>query len=216
MKFPTQSRRNFMQLPAAFYLIREQIEQHFPTLRKAQAEGLALWTLGTTLAGSGCQNAVLQALRDAGNYETVRRRLKETLLSGKDKACPCKTEICVETCFPFLLRWVVQLFTTKTLYLACDMTSRGGDMAALVISVLYRNTAIPVAWVLLPENEKEAWNPHGCACWNGSKARFPKTGRPLFCATEDCGARLSMMLFALITGIRGQEFRTTSFFVLKD
>jgi hypothetical protein len=47
-------------------------------------------------------------------------------------------------------------------------------MAALVISVLYRNTAIPVAWVLLPENEKEAWNPHWLRLLERLKGAVPE------------------------------------------
>ena len=41
--------------------------------------------------------------------------------------------------------------------LAVDATMHGDKVAALVVSVLYRGCAIPVAWSILPANKKGSW-----------------------------------------------------------
>ena len=48
----------------------------------------------------------------------------------------------------------------RALPLAIDATSRQGEQVVLAISVLYRGSAIPVAWVVLPHWGKGAWMPH--------------------------------------------------------
>src|ERR671938_540579 len=45
----------------------------------------------------------------------------------------------------------------RGLALAVDATARREDVVALVVSVLYRGSAIPVAWAVLPGNMPGAW-----------------------------------------------------------
>ena len=56
-----------------WYPIVAEIRQHFPHLRPAQQDGLALWVVGTGLAGRGCQNAVIAALRSFGPFHRLRQ-----------------------------------------------------------------------------------------------------------------------------------------------
>jgi hypothetical protein len=137
-----------------------QIQHYFPHLRASQQSGLALWVYGTILAKSACQNAVVLALHMLGRWYTLRQRLREWLYAGQDKAAPCQTEVAVEDCFVPLLQWVLSWWHSSTLALGLDATLLKDQLVALVISVLYRGNAIPVAWVILPANRKGPWMPH--------------------------------------------------------
>ena len=148
------------------------IGDRFDALRPAQQEGLAYWVYGTIQAQSGCQTAVARELaasvavdREAGGGERQRvfaawrQRLREWLYDGADKAAPCGSEVDMDACFAPLLRWVVDWWQEPDLPLAIDATLDEDKLAALVVSVLYRGSAIPVAWQILPANVEGAWLP---------------------------------------------------------
>lgn len=146
-----------MRVPHELYQMQRVLSARFPELRPAQQMGLALWVFGAVLARSACQSAVLVAAGVA-RHHAGRQRLREWLYDGTDKAKPCAREIAVEGCFAPLLRWVLALWRgQQELALAIDATTHGARLTALVIAVLYRGTAIPVAWVILPGNTKGPW-----------------------------------------------------------
>ena len=68
--------------------VQTVIDTHFPRLRPAAQGGLALWVLGTLLADSGCQQAVVLALvaRLGLGFHALRQRLREWLDDGADRA----------------------------------------------------------------------------------------------------------------------------------
>ena len=138
-----------MRLPRECYQMEEQLAQHLPVLRPAQRRGLALWVYGTVLAQSACQNAVVGALVAVGGFHTVRQYLREWLYDGADKAAPCQAQVEVGQCFGPLLGWVLAWWQGREVALAVDATLHGQRVAALVVSVLYRGSAIPVAWHIL-------------------------------------------------------------------
>ena len=146
-----------MRLPRECYQMEEQLAQYLPILRPAQRRGLALWVYGTVLAQSACQNAVVSALGAVGSFHTVRQYLREWLYDGGDKAAPCRVQVEVAQCFVPLLRWRLGWWQGRELALAVDATLHGQRVAAVVVSVLYRGSAIPVAWHILPANRKGAW-----------------------------------------------------------
>lgn len=148
-----------MRLPREYSQMTQMIAAHLPHLRRAQCRGLALWVYGTVLAQSACQNAVITALLSRGGWHTVRQRLREWLYDGGDKAAPCGTQVEVSACFAPLLGWVLAWWQGTTLALALDATAHGELVVALVISVMYRGSAIPVAWAILPANQPGAWMP---------------------------------------------------------
>ena len=84
---------------------------------------------------------------------------------GSDRARPCRTELNVSLCFAPLLKWVLTWWRSDRLALAIDPTVKGDDTAAIVISVLYRGCAIPVApypvrgrlWRILRAKRPGAW-----------------------------------------------------------
>ena len=114
---------------------------------------------GLSLAGSACQNAVAAALSTKGNWDNLRQRLREWLYDGGDRARPCQTELDVSLCFAPLLRWVLTWWCSDRLALAVDPTLKGDDTTAIVISVVYRGCAIPVAWRIL--HAQQTWGQDG-------------------------------------------------------
>ena len=140
------------------------VSTHFPTLSPAHAAGLALWSYGIVLARScGITSVcvVLAALLDT-KEDTLRQRLREWCYDTKHKRGAKRLDVDVQPCFPFLLRWVLAWWPPdhKRLALAIDASTLAQRFTVLVISVVYRGCAIPVAWVVLPACTKGAWKPH--------------------------------------------------------
>lgn len=146
-----------MRFPRECYQMQQSIEQYFPGLRPAQQRGLALWVYGTILARSACQNAVTAALLAMGRWHCLRQYLREWLYDGRDKAAPCQTQLEINLCFAPLLRWLLSWWTGDQLALAIDATTHKDRVTAVVISVLYRSSAIPIAWHILPGNRPGPW-----------------------------------------------------------
>ncbi len=146
-----------MRYPPEWYQMNETIAQRFPELRPAQQRGLALWVYGTVLAHSACQNAVIAALLAVGAWHALRQHLREWLYDGKDKAAPCHTQLDVSCCFGPLLRWILSWWQGEQIALAIDAVAHGDRLTAISVSVLYRGSAIPVAWHIFPGNQKGPW-----------------------------------------------------------
>ena len=146
-----------MRLPSEWYQMQQAIAQHLPNLRPGQQRGLALWVYGAIMAQSACQNAVIAALLMVGSWHSLRQYLREWLYNGPEKAAPCKSEVDVPLCFAPLLKWLLSLWQGEHLVLAIDATLHGDRVTALVVSVPYRGSAIPIAWHILPANKKGPW-----------------------------------------------------------
>ena len=146
-----------MHAPPPLYPMERALAERLPHLRGPQRRGLALWVLGAVLAHSACQAAVLAALLPWAPYHALRQRLREWLLDGADKAVPCAAQVEVDRCFAPLLRWVLGWWQGRELALAVDATAHREEVVALVVSVLYRGSAIPVAWAILPGNVPGPW-----------------------------------------------------------
>ena len=117
-----------------------------------------LWVYGAILAGSACQNAVASALSTGGgNWNRFRQYIRQWLYDGSDRARPCQTQLDVTLCFAPLLKWVLTWWCSGPLALAIDPTLKGDQTTAIVISVLYRSCAIPVAWHILKATQKGSW-----------------------------------------------------------
>jgi hypothetical protein len=122
---------------------------------------LAEWVAGVLAAKQGGEAAVLHALEQEGlPAHATRARLREWLYDGADRAAPCATSLAVEACFASWLGWVLDWWVGDTLPLAIDATSLRDRQVVLAISVLYRGSAIPVAWVVLSHRGKGEWLPH--------------------------------------------------------
>ena len=146
-----------MHLPRETYQMQKTIETHLPHLSQAQLSGLVLWVCGAILAGSACQNAVASALSPWHKWNNLRQYLREWLYDGSDRTSPCQTQLEVSLCFAPLLRWVLALWHSERLALAIDPTLKGDQTTAIVISVVYRSCAIPVAWRIRRATQPGSW-----------------------------------------------------------
>ena len=148
-----------MSCQRALYQWTEVVTTHLPHLSKPQATVLALWSVGMVLARSCALSAVSLFL--AGGLErkanTVRQQLREFCYEAKAKRGQPRQELQVQNCFAPLLAWVLSWWEGHQLALALDATTLGQRFVVLVISVLYRGCAIPVAWTVLPAGEKHGW-----------------------------------------------------------
>jgi hypothetical protein len=61
------------------------------------------------------------------------------------------------------LQWVLRDWPATQLAVALDATSRGQHFVVLTISVLYRGSACPVAWKILPATARGPWKRHWLA-----------------------------------------------------
>ena len=149
-----------MRLPREAYPLDAAVATHLPALSPAQRRGLVWWVYGAVLAGSACQAAVVLALLPvwgAGAAHAARQALREWLYAGADKAAPCRAQVEPAACFAPLLGWVLAWWPGEALPLALDATYLRDRLVVLSVSVLYRGTAIPVAWHVAAANRPGAW-----------------------------------------------------------
>ena len=146
-----------MRFPSEWYQMLAVIDERFGELSEAQKRGLTLWVYGSILAKSACQNAVVTALLVFGKANSFRQYLREWLYDGSDRAAPCQTKLDVDRCFGGLVGWLLSLWPGRDLALAIDPTAHGDRVVSLTVSVLYRGSAIPLAWRIVPANRKVAW-----------------------------------------------------------
>jgi hypothetical protein len=135
------------------------IQGHLPHLTRPQATVLALWSLGMVLARSCALTAVSAFLAPwLGRQEnTVRQQLREFCDEAAAKRGTARGDLRVELCFVPLLAWVVSLWQGTQLALALEATPVGTRFTVLVVSVVYRGCAIPVAGVVLSATATHAW-----------------------------------------------------------
>jgi hypothetical protein len=139
-----------------------ELSNRMPHLTKPQAVVLAMWSYGIALTRSCGRRtvAVFLALLLEQKTGTVEQRLREWCYDAKDKQGKKRRDLDVATCFVPLLSWIVSLWTGTFIALVIDATSLGERFVVLTISVVYRGTGIPVAWIILKGQKKEAWRTH--------------------------------------------------------
>jgi len=148
-----------MSCQKAVYQWTEVVTKHLPHLSKPQATVLALWSVGMVLARSCALTAVSLVLAEGLDRKpnTVRQQLREWCYEAQAKRGGPRQEVAVETCFAPLLGWVLSWWEGNQLAIAIDATTLGQRFVVLVVSVVYRGCAIPIAWTVLPATEQHAW-----------------------------------------------------------
>jgi hypothetical protein len=142
-----------------------QVVSAFPQLSRPQATVLALYSFGAILAQRCGLNSVattLAAVMGVG-YLSIRSRLQEFYQPGSAKSGTQRRDLDVTTCFAPLLAWTLKGWPSNRLALALDATSLGDRFTVLSISVVYRGSALPVAWKILRANVRHAWKPEWVA-----------------------------------------------------
>jgi Transposase DDE domain len=154
--------------PQILYQWADELGQRLP-MTKPQVMGLALWSIGTVLARSGSLTAVSLALSVwlPWSQSNLIKRLREWYLEaaakkgmgtgGRGKG---RRDWKVEQTAPALGRWILDGWPSSCVVLALDATSIHDRFTVLAISLLYRRSATPLLWTVLPGNAPEAWQPH--------------------------------------------------------
>ena len=169
------------------------VQHHMPVLSKPQAVVLALWSFGIVVMQSCGLTTVTVFLAALLKCEeaTMRQRLREWYWDQKDKRGEKRRELEVSLCFVPLLAWVLSWWPAleKRIALAMDASSLADRLVVLAISVVYRGCAIPVAWIVLKANTKEAWKPHWLALFAHIKDSIPEDWFVLVTADRGLYAR---------------------------
>ncbi len=137
----------------------DTIQTHLPHVSKPQATVLARWSLGMVLARSCALTAIRAFLAPwLGRKEPpVRQQWREFGSEAAAKRGAARWALRVEPCFVPLLPWVVDLWQGTPWALARDATTLGTRWTVLVLRVVSRGGALPVAWVVLPATATHAW-----------------------------------------------------------
>ncbi len=150
----------------SWYRIRELLHTRLPLPPGPLQDSLALWLQGLLLAENGCLDRVAGALAArGGNVHTLRRRLCDGLKDDAERqeAWGADQELDVEACFAPLLAWVLSWMIPPgpgpqpSLVLAVDPTHQRDRLVALTVSVVLNQTALPVAWRLVPAQASLSW-----------------------------------------------------------
>ncbi len=117
---------------------------------------------------------------------TARQRLKEWYKEGTAKAKKGNKRVSLEVkeCFASLLKWVLDLWpqNSQELPIALDATSKGQNFTVLSLNVLYRGSAIPVAWKIVKGNEKGSWKPYWKELLSSLKGLVPRDWKVIVAA----------------------------------
>src|SRR5262249_45653631 len=159
-----------MARQTGLYQWLDAVTTAFPNLSQPQATVLALWSFGMVVAKACGLSAVAWALAGLLGcpFFTIRQRLREFYQEATAKAGTQRRQLDVRACFAPLLRWILQAWSSRQLAVAIDATTLGTRFVSLVISVVYRGSAIPVAWKILPAAQQDSWKDH----WLGLLAEF--------------------------------------------
>ncbi len=150
----------------SWYRIHQLLHTRLPLPPGPLADSLALWLQGTLLAENGCLDRVAAALAArGGNVHTLRRRLCDARKDDAERqeAWGADQELDVETCLAPLLAWVLSWRAPPgpeappPLVLAVDPTHQADRLVALTVSVVLSQTALPVAWRMVPAQASLSW-----------------------------------------------------------
>jgi hypothetical protein len=188
------------------------LRQHFPTLSKPQALGLALWSIGIVLARSASLHAVVLALAIWLPFQrlNLRKRLQEWYLEAAAKkghgtggTGQHRRDWDPHAVAADLLPWILEGWPSRQLVVALDPTNFGDRFTVLNISVLYRGCAVPVLWTVVEGGQPEAWEPHWERMLQGLAERVPAGWQVL--VLTDRGL-YSPRLFRCLQGLHWHPF----------
>jgi hypothetical protein len=189
------------------YQWTQVVTKELPHLSKPQATVLALWSFGMVLAGACGTTRVARVLakRQGCKVDALRQRLREWYWDADAKRGPQRQTLEVQTCFGPLLAWIVRWWPAdeKRLALALDATDLGERFTVLVISVLYRGCAIPVAWHVLPAKQAGSWQAHWARLLRALEASVPRDWLVLVLADRGLYSR---RLYRVVRGLHWHPF----------
>lgn len=146
----------------------QSVSTYLPHLSQPQIGVLVLWSIGIVLAqscGLSTVAVMLAYLLDCSE-RSLRQRLRDWYCDAEHKSGAKRGQkrrsLDVESCFPYLLRWVLACYppSCRELALAIDASTLGQRFTILTICVLVRGCSLPIAWKIVPATRAGAWRPH--------------------------------------------------------
>ena len=148
-------------------VIRPVVQDWVPCLTAPQYRQLTRWVLGAVLAGSANGPSMIQALTTAGiaGVSTLTDQWEQWLAQAAHQTTDPPVEDRPVVVSPLaigaaLLRVILDWWPDDRLILGMDASLRRDDVVLLRMSVLYRGTALPIGWVMVPATTPGAWAPH--------------------------------------------------------
>lgn len=139
-----------------------EVSRQMPQLRRNEALVLALYSFGVVMT-QRCGLTTIACFLGMllkQSVENMRQQLREWNYEAGQKRGAFRREIVVKASFAALLRWMLQeQGESGTVTLALDVTYLKERFSILAISVVYRGSAVPVAWRVLKGNVKGEWHP---------------------------------------------------------
>src|SRR5713226_4234281 len=142
---------------------QKRVAEVLPRLSKSQAKVLGLISYGMIML-DGC--GLTRLSHGLGKIEEVpasrlRQRIREFYYEAEAKRGKKRREVDVQACFGDLLAAILRTWQgKKELALALDASSLGERFTSLNVSVMYRGCGIPVAWIIIPAQQKGTWRPY--------------------------------------------------------
>jgi hypothetical protein len=148
-----------MSQAKALYQWEQRVATFFADWPPSRLSWLAWVRFGIVLAQSALLNHVALRLAVAvgQSFNTLRQRLRQLYRPHRD-AAGRDDSFAFTACFGPLLRWATAGFTDRRLALAIDPTNLGDRFTILTVSVVFRGSAVPVAWHVQRANAKGSWN----------------------------------------------------------
>lgn len=126
------------------YQLCEEIRQWLP-LKKWQAMGLALFSLGVVLSERSTLSKVAEKLWFAGRADSLERRFQRWIANPR---------IDIRMCCQSWVRWVLSsMVDLEEVMLLVDLTKLSDRLDILMVGVAYRKRCIPLTWACLPGNQ---------------------------------------------------------------
>lgn len=139
-----------------------EVSRQLPQLSKSERRVLALYSFAVAMT-QRCGLTTIACFLGMllkRSPDSVRQRLREWNYEAEQKRGAGRREVEVEKSFAPLLRWMLEDQGQKPeVVLALDVTYLKERFSILAISVVYRGTAIPVAWRVLKGNTTGEWHP---------------------------------------------------------
>jgi hypothetical protein len=165
--------------PTALSQWAKEVSTHLPHLSRPQGMVLALYSFGMVITQrSGISSSVCFLSGVLGKSEdALRQQLREITYETDAKRGEQRQALDVTLCFAPLLKWIVGWWdpADQRIALALDASTLGQRFTVLVVSVLYRGCALPVAWVVLPATAPGAWMPHWKRLLRSLRGVVPET-----------------------------------------
>ena len=169
----------------------ETVSSNLPHLSRSQATVLALWSFAAIIqrsASLSLSTLLLAGLLDQ-QTNTLRQRLKEFYKPKHRKSGLQRQELDVTTCFAPLMAWVLRLWPYSQVTLALDPTLCRDRFVCLAVSLVYDGGSIPLAWKVLPANQKGTWTEHWPALLRPLRSALPESVQIMVLADRGLYAR---------------------------